>query len=88
MLSLLNQYTVWFGNFNGDIPKHSLEHHEELEKGRPINLRAFLEKLNFSGGIRIGDRLRTFQKKKNAIFTDFLMENKKFSYSEHFDRPI
>ena len=69
-MNLLNKYKVWFANLNGILPAEELTN-SELEVGKPMNLKKFLERFDFHGSICFGPRRKVFKKTDTGIETSF-----------------
>jgi len=63
----LNKVTAWFGNSDGIIPDRNPS--DKLEKGKPMNLRLFLEKFGCYGSSCFDGKRLVFRKRSNVIET-------------------
>ena len=68
VMNALNNFMVWFGNFDGVIPDDG-EPSDKLEKGKPMNLRLFLEKFGRCGSSCLDGNRLVFRKSSNVVKT-------------------
>jgi len=63
----LDKYKIWFGNTHGDLPPDVQS--TTLEKGKPMNLKLFLEKFNFCGSTCLSGERVIFKRGQSGFQT-------------------